>query len=321
MNHDSNSISINKQYDTAVLFLIFNRLDTTKLVLETIKQVKPPRLYIASDGARKNNASEITNVKTVRDYVLSQIDWDCEVKTFFRDHNMGLKHALSSAIDWFFKNEEMGIILEDDCIPDHSFFYFCQDLLHYYKADKRIWHISGNNFLPNDFINSKYSYYFGGIYGSIWGWASWRDRWKYYDVEIKLFDELKANHLLENCYDGSSAVISRINDFKKVKEGLNTWSYQWVFTRWINNGLTIIPTVNLVYNAGFGEGATNTLSDKDDRAKMIIKEIEFPLKHPQVVVRDSIAELNFYNRYGRIKTINKLKNIIKKLIKHDKWAK
>jgi len=321
MQNKSNSFTSIKRLDTAVLLITFNRLDTTKLVFETIKQVKPPRLYIASDGARENIESENTVVQDVREYVLSQIDWDCEVKTLFSENNLGCKYGVISGISWFFENEEMGIILEDDCVPDQSFFYYCEELLHYYKDDKRIWHISGNNFLPDDFKDAEYSYYFGGIYGSIWGWASWRDRWKHFDADISLFEKLKPNHFLENCYDGSPAVKSRFNDFQLIRNGLDTWDYQWVFTRWINSGLTIIPAVNLVFNAGFGENATHTFSKKDERGKMIVNEIEFPLKHPPYIIRDSVAELNFYKQFGKIKTIDKLKVFIKKIIRYDKWAK
>ena len=124
--------------NTAVLFLVFNRLDTTKQVFEAIRQAKPPRLYIAADGVREAKDGEDEKVKAVRDYITSNIDWECEVKTLFREQNFGCKMAVSGAIDWFFQNEEMGIILEDDCLPSQSFFWFCQDLLEKYKNDTRV---------------------------------------------------------------------------------------------------------------------------------------------------------------------------------------
>ena len=111
-----------KPLETAVLFLVFNRLDTTKQVFEAIRKAKPPRLYIAADGPRESKEGEAEKVKAVREYVMSNINWDCEVKTLFRDKNLGCKYAVSGAIDWFFENEEMGIILEDDCLPSQSFF-------------------------------------------------------------------------------------------------------------------------------------------------------------------------------------------------------
>ena len=146
--------------NTPILFLIFNRLDTTKKVFETIKKNKPSKLYIASDGARVHKQGEKEIVQQVRDFVLENIDWNCEVQTLLRQENLGCKEAVSSAISWFFKNEEMGIILEDDCLPDDSFFYFCQDLLIKYQNDTRIWLITGTNDLVEDVSTDKEAYYF-----------------------------------------------------------------------------------------------------------------------------------------------------------------
>ncbi|MFP4332877.1 MAG: hypothetical protein ACLFQJ_06210, partial [Campylobacterales bacterium] len=142
---------------TAVLFLVFNRLDTTKQVFEAIRQAKPPRLYVAADGAREAKEGEDQKVKAIREYILQHIDWDCEVKTLFREKNLGCKIAVSSAITWFFENEEMGIILEDDCLPSQSFFWFCEELLERYKDDMRIMMVSGYNKVQR--YNQQNSYF------------------------------------------------------------------------------------------------------------------------------------------------------------------
>ena len=162
---------------TAVLFLIYKRLDTARRVFEVIRVARPPRLYVASDGPRESKEGEAEKVQAVRDYVMSHIDWDCEVKTLFREKNLGCKYAVSGAISWFFENEEMGIILEDDCLPSMSFFWFCEELLDKYKDDERIVNITGCNFQQGR-NNTGYSYYFS-IYSHIWGWAGWRSSWRY----------------------------------------------------------------------------------------------------------------------------------------------
>jgi len=298
---------------TAVLFLIFNRPETTRRVFEQIRKAKPPKLYIAADGPRENVPGEAERVKEVREYVLNNIDWECEVETLFRDKNLGCKYAVSGAISWFFENEEMGIILEDDCLPSQSFFWFCEELLNKYKNDMRIWHISGNNFHFGWQRDKDYSYYFGGIYGSIWGWATWANRWEKYDVDMKSYNELNSKKYLENCYDASVAVRSRISEFESIKKGLDTWDLQWVYCRWINNGLTIIPNVNLVKNLGFGEEATHTFNKNDKRANMEYFDIEFPLKHPNFIIRDAISEMKFYNDFIKPNPKQRIKKIIKKL--------
>jgi hypothetical protein len=169
-------------FKSPILFLIFNRPDTTKAVFESIKSIKPLKLYIAADGARGNKLGEDLLVEETR-AIIQSVDWECEVKTLFRKENLGCKVAVSSAIDWFFENEEQGIILEDDCLPDASFYGFCENLLDYYKNDERVFHISGNNF-QDGIIRGDGSYYFSK-YNHSWGWATWRRVWKTYDVNMK----------------------------------------------------------------------------------------------------------------------------------------
>ncbi len=131
---------------TPVLFLVFNRAETTYKVFEKIRKVKPTKLFISADAPRANVKEDVAKCLQVRE-IINQIDWDCEVHTNFKCENMGCDKAIPSGIDWFFEHVDTGIILEDDCMANVSFFYFCQDLLERYKDDARIMHISGNNFL------------------------------------------------------------------------------------------------------------------------------------------------------------------------------
>ena len=129
--------------NTPILFLVFNRPDTTQRVFAQIRKIQPKQLFIAADGARKGKEGEQERVAQVRKLILEGIDWDCEVKTLFRDENLGCGKAVSEGITWFFKNVEQGIILEDDTLPDLSFFPFCEELLERYKDDERVAMISG----------------------------------------------------------------------------------------------------------------------------------------------------------------------------------
>jgi hypothetical protein len=285
--------------NTPVLFLIFNRLASTKKVFESIKEAKPPRLYIASDGPRNNKPGEDKKVLDVRNYINSNINWDCEVITLFRDKNLGCKYAVSGAIDWFFEHEEMGIIVEDDCLPSQSFFWFCEELLKRYKDDLRIWHIAGNNFQFGWKRDDEYSYYFS-YYGSFWGWATWKSRWKSYDVEMKNYPEDKSKNYLWDIFGNQDEADFRINNFEAIKNGFNTWDYQWAYTRFINSGLSVVPEVNLVKNLGFGKDATHTQSKKDKRSNMIIKDINFPLKHQLNIIRDKKSDDRYFNNFLRL---------------------
>ena len=283
-----------KPLNTAVLFLIFNRLDVTKQVFQAIRQAKPPRLYLAADGARKNTEGEAEKVIAVREYALQNIDWDCEVKTLFRDKNLGCKYAVSGAIDWFFENEEQGIILEDDCLPSQSFFWFCEELLERYKNDMRVWHIGG--YVPCNCTSDEFSYNFSR-FTSVWGWAGWASRWKYYDVSLVKYVEdkkLLANYeFFSKGYENSS----RTKVLDKVVSGeIDTWDYQWNFTVRINNGLSIRPKKNLVGNIGFGVGGTHTAQKNHRIEANVAKNIFFPLRHPDFMMvykaGDAVFKLN-----------------------------
>ncbi len=293
--------------NTAVLLLIFNRLETTKQVFEAIRKAKPPRIYIAADGPRPEISDEKEKVRKVRDHVLDKIDWNCKVKTLLREKNLGCKYAVSSAISWFFENEEMGIILEDDCLPSQSFFWFCEELLIRFKEDERVSIISGRNHLGS-WEKGNYSYFF--TTGSIWGWASWSRAWRHCDLELERFEDpvamktfdlfrckvpLKANEIINGC--------------KKVKKNeIDTWDYQWAYSRIINNSYGVIPVRNLISNIGFSEDATHTtrLSKKEPS----IYEIEFPLIHNDQMYVD----YEYLNKCSDKPFASKILGVMSKLI-------
>ena len=303
----------NTSFSTPVLFLIFNRPDTTKQVFSAIKKVKPPRLYVAADGPRSDYPNDAESCEIARS-IATNVDWDCEVKTFFRENNLGCKLAASQAIDWFFEQELEGIILEDDCLPDQSFFWFCQELLGKYRDDTRIMHISGTNFQFGK-ERTKYSYYFSR-YTHLWGWASWRRAWKYYDVKLKQWPEGKKNEILLNWADDRRFINFWEILFEKAASGnLDTWDPQWIFTCWSQNGLSVVPSVNLVSNLGFSKDSTHTQDVKSPLAYMSTKAITFPMEHPNHIVRhwkaDRYVECQQFSRPPLSRLLQKFKRLIR----------
>ena len=143
---------------TPVAFIIFNRPDTTRIVFEEIKKAKPEKLLIIADGPRNNKPGEKERCAETR-AIVENIDWECEVLRNYSDKNMGCKNRVASGLNWVFENVEEAIILEDDCLPDQSFFRYCQELLEKYRDDKRIMLIAGDNMLFEN-NKQKYSYYF-----------------------------------------------------------------------------------------------------------------------------------------------------------------
>jgi hypothetical protein len=270
-------------FNTPILLLIFNRDDTSEKVLLKIREQKPSRLYIAADGARSSRIGEDILCQNTRDVVLSQIDWKCEVKTLFRDSNLGCKLADSAAITWFFEHEEMGIILEDDCLPDDSFFKYCEELLIKYKDDTSVFSVSGNNFVNVPTPNSESLFF--SVHSHIWGWATWRRAWENYDVAMKDWPRLKKTKFLKNLFNSSKEVQFWSDCFDGVYyRNVDTWDYQWMLTCWIRNGLTALPAKNLVQNIGFDERATHTKTDRE--IPLVSETLNFPLVFPSNVIKN-----------------------------------
>jgi len=240
-----------------VLFLVFNRPETTAQVWERIREARPPRLYVACDGPRADRPDEPARVQAVRAITESDIDWPCSVKRLYRDHNLGCRKAVSGALDWFFAQEEMGVVLEDDCLPSPDFFRFCAELLVRYRHDDRIFMISGNNFQRGR-RQTEYSYYYSW-YTHIWGWASWRRSWQKVDLEMKQYPEFLRQ-------GGARKVVKHADEarrwektFARYLEGrYNTWDYPLLFASWWHRQVSILPEVNLVTNIGAGAGVDQT---------------------------------------------------------------
>lgn len=290
--------------NTAVLFLVFNRLDTAKQVFEEIKKAKPPRIYIASDGARKDKNDEAEIVASVRNYVLKSIDWECKVQTLFRDENLGCKYAVSGAINWFFEQEEMGIILEDDCLPSQSFFWYCEAMLEKYKNDTRMSMITGTAYLFNE-VESDSDYFFSK-YMSIWGWASWRRAWQGYDVKMSDWPAVKASNLLDNVFYWDAKVSKNFSKALDLtyQNKIDTWDYQWCYHCWLNGGYCVTPFYNLVSNIGY-EGTRSSIDSpfiNMNRVEIVLSKInqELPLLYSCLTDKNI-----FYNVFYRFRKSNK----------------
>ncbi|MGB5631833.1 MAG: glycosyltransferase family 2 protein [Waterburya sp.] len=287
------------QLKTPIVFFVFNRPDVTKIVFEAIRQAKPTVMYVIADGARTNKIGEAGKCEAVHK-VIEGVDWDCKVITNYSEINLGCKKRISSGLDWVFEQVESAIILEDDCLPDPSFFRYCDELLEYYHYDSRVMSIGGLNPQLNKKI-TDYSYYFSR-YPHIWGWATWKRAWQFYDVDMKLWSKISNHQFLENIFTEPRTIKYWTQIFQATYQGdIDTWDYQWIFTCLMQGGFSIIPNRNLVSNLGFGIDATHTVNSGNSSpySNMNTEEMVFPLRHPTFMLRslpaDSFTENNYYN--------------------------
>lgn len=301
--------------ETPVLFIIFNRPDTTVRVWEAIRAARPKRLYVAGDGPRNPTEAEFCRQTRA---VIETIDWPCELQTFFREQNVGCKIGVSGAIDWFFSNEEEGIILEDDCLPHPSFFEYCETVLARYRNDPRVMHVGGNNW-QDGHKRGDASYYFSR-YPHIWGWATWRRAWRLFDINMAAFPQIERENYLNELFPTLKIRNYWQKKFRQCYEGTmkTAWSYQWLFATLLQNGLSITPNVNLVSNVGFGTpGAANTgaLSRRHPMANVPTNSI-LPLTHPAFLIPHATADVYTFRKIFSpnyfIKAKNKFYELIEK---------
>ena len=273
---------------TPVAFIIFNRPETTARVFVEIARARPPKLLVVGDGPRLSHAGEAERVAETRT-IIDQVDWPCEVLTNFSATNLGCRKRVSSGIDWVFEQVEEAIILEDDCLPDPSFFRYCQELLIRYRADQRIGMISGDNFQfgrrydENSYYLSKYMH--------IWGWASWRSRWQgSYDESLRQWPRIRDEGRLADLVQEKDEVSYWRRIFERVYKGrIDTWDYQWVLANWLAGRLAILPATNLISNIGFDAAATHTTWNSP-LAKLPVVPMTFPMKHPVAMVHNRTAD-------------------------------
>ncbi|MEH1767117.1 MAG: glycosyltransferase family 2 protein [Nostoc sp.] len=293
---------------TPVAFLIFNRPDTTAKVFAAIRQAKPPKLLVVADGPRSDRPSEAEKCAAAR-AIIDFVDWECEVLTNYSDINIGCGKRISSGINWVFEQVEEAIILEDDCLASSNFFQFCELMLNQYRHDERIMMISGTNFLGTWKSNIQ-SYHFS-YYGGIWGWASWRRAWRYYNYEIKLWTDNEIKARIHDVLANKKQYIYREKIFEQVYNGMiDTWDYQWSFARLLQSGLSIVPSANLISNIGFGNDATHT-KYKSEVSNIELKNLDFPLDINKFIAVDRDYDQEVF--YKLIKNKNLFQRAIKKL--------
>lgn len=241
--------------ETPVLLCIFNRPRLTEQVFAAIAKQKPKQLLIVGDGPRDSYAEDSALVEETR-RIVKQINWDCEVLTNFSRENLGCRQRMATGLDWAFEQAERLIVLEDDCLPSDAFFEYSEAMLDKFADDPSVGMICGDQFLP-DLLCATDAYYSKFPY--VWGWASWRRAWKYYDLEMNNWPQRNNDAWLRHnsCSQREAEYWQDI--FARQHAGeIDTWDYSWIFNCWDQQLLSIHPRENLVSNIGFGSDATHT---------------------------------------------------------------
>ena len=245
-------------FQTPILIIAWKRPDKVMKLINSMKILKPQKIYIACDGANGYSRDLKKKIEETKKVIESHINWDYKIlKKRYSKLNQGCKEGVSNAISWFFDEEKEGIILEDDCLPHPDFYGYCKKMLEKFRFDRRVWCITGCNF-QKGLTRGNGSYYFSK-YNHCWGWATWRECWADYDKEMESWPAFKKQKLIDNFFYHNYQARYWERNFDEIFNGrVDTWDYQWTFCCFKNGGLTVTPNVNLIENIGFGKDATHT---------------------------------------------------------------
>ena len=270
-------------------FFIFNRPDPTRRVFAEIAKAQPRTLLVIADGPRTD--AEWPRCQETR-RIVEQITWPCEVRHFFAESNLGCRRRMVTGIDWVFSQFEEAILLEDDCLPHPTFFPFCTELLERYRDNERVFMISGDNMQLGKRWGNE-SYYFS-VVTHIWGWATWRRAWQLHDADLRDWPQNQ-----KSAFPGDFVPSDRaVRFYKKMMADtftgkLDAWSLGWMYAAWKQRALTVLPSVNLISNIGFGADATHTRK-ADPFANLPLAPMEFPLNHPADVKYQPQPDIEFF---------------------------
>ena len=299
--------------EAPVLFIIFNRPDTTAQVFEAIRKAKPKKLYVSADAPRANNKSDKINCEKVRK-IVKGVDWECDVHYRFLENNLGCGFGVSTAISWAFENEDRLIILEDDCVPSSPFFTYCNHCLEKYLNDERVWVVSGRSHHEGSEYFEKQDYIFSH-YGQIWGWGTWKRCWEEFDIEMKKWNEFYKQGGFLNVFlskeEGKyyNKLYRRLSADKDLS--IYTWDYQYGFEVHLNGGLSITPAKNLIHNVG----SLGTHSNKKQACHMLQASEDFKIeKEPLFILANRDYDLMHFKSHIYI-SHNIIVRIIKKIIR------
>jgi len=269
-----------------ILFLIFNRPEVTVQALESIRAYQPERLYVAADGPRSGKEGEAELCEQTRQAVLGAIDWPCEVKTLLRKENWGCAKSNYDSISWFFRQEQWGVIVEDDVVVSQDFYRICEQLLPHYQDEDKVAEISAFNQVPTADTSSRFVFSQSLF---CWGWASWRRAWQHMDFEMTAWPSF-SKQLLIRKYGWFKGLFMYHywHDAYTHLDTCDSWATRWNFSMLAKDLYVLVPLTNLALNIGTSiNGAHYKQGDKVVKTNLTMGNMSWPLELPPVIAFDA----------------------------------
>lgn len=282
-------------FSVPVVLIGFNRPDLFRALIDSVRPTSPSTVFAVFDGPRASRPTDAALVAETRSK-LASIDWPCEVIRIESAVNLGCRKRIQTGLDEVFKQVDSAIVLEDDCLPETSFFSFCAELLDRYRNDERIAYIAGTNHGINH-VGTTSSYSFSR-YGGVWGWATWARTWKEYDANALSWDDRGVRKRVLTAFEHPDERRFWNDAFLKVRNGFDTWDFQLSLGVFARHQLVVVPSVNLISNNGFGSDATHTV-DATELSQLPTFALTTPLVHPATVSRNIQFDEQLSQQYRR----------------------
>lgn len=288
-----------------VTLIIFNRPNITKKLIDSLRAIKPKKLFIIADGPRSNKSNDHIKCKQTRE-IIDSIDWECEIKKNYASTNLGCKQRISSGLDWVFEEVEETIILEDDCIPSPIFFSYCEFMLKKYKNNSLVMSIEGTR------VTEDYKVL--GVdeiskYAGLWGWATWKESWSKIDLDFKTYNYKSKYHLFKSLGITHFLTYNRLFELCK-QDKIDSWGYAWIYSILKEEGYVVLPSNNLIENVGFGNDSTHTTNNDSKLSKLNISKESIVLSNNNEMHLNSDYDKEYFeihnDQSGIIKTLKQL---------------
>ncbi len=234
-------------YAPIVLF-VYNRAEHTKQTVEALlknPEAKKSELYIFADGPKKGKDPK---VEEVRNYI-DTITGFKEIHIKKHNKNIGLANSVIAGVTEIVNKYGRIIVMEDDLVTTAYFLKFMNEALDRYENSKKVFTITGYSYLLKGSKKLKETYFLNNV--SSWTWATWKDRWKFFDGECNGWEELLEDKELAYRFDhdGVFSLTAMMNAQMNLHT-IDSWAVRWNYNVFKQNGISLFPNYSLVTNSG-----------------------------------------------------------------------
>jgi len=297
---------------TPILLFVYNRPWHTKRTIKALQKNSLAReslLYVFSDGPK--NDKDVDRVKEVREYI-KIIKGFKKVEIFKSEKNKGLASSVIFGVTKIINKYDRVIVLEDDLVVSSIFLVYMNKMLEEYKVEKRVYSITGYNHPPKIMKipkNYPYDIYFNSR-ASSWSWATWRDRWKNVDWEVKNFKKFLEIKELQKKFNQSGDDMTQML-INQMQDKIDSWAIRWCYHHFKHSAFCVHPVKSYVNNIGLdgtGVHCGNASNRFKNEGLNKSKEVHTPKK---IEINNEIM-----NNFRKIYKTKLFKSIVARVLKN-----